>query len=522
MKKLYNNFLLPFFILFIIFSPKLKAERVFVDRGDLAAVSTGHPLATKAAVKILKQGGNAIDAAVAAAFMLGVVDFTNSGLGGDGFALVHLENGTIISFDASSKKPENFGQNKSNIGLPTQVKLLFRLLKTFGSLNATKVLTPAIKQCNEGFKVTGYLNNVIKKKLLRIKNKAAMDFLAPDGYALPAGTIFKQPVLGRTLQKLAQDYGYSFYHGKMAEKMVEDMQNLGSSISLNDLSKYNCRISKPVKLNWQNFSLYGTPPPSCSIVAMKLAVDLLDSKLELFPRTPADLLKIAIKGRKLIEFKYRQLASFVQQPYEFCKNFDQVKHKIEPSSPADANTQTTHLCVWDNNGLAVSMTLTLGSHCGTGELSPSGFFYNNETRNYTKLVAKYPHNYPQKFGPISAKAPLMIKKDGKLHSIMGGAGSNRIIFNIGLTAARIIKRPESLNRVLKLPRFFLDYRQCLQLEWSKNISFTRNCLNSWKNSKIRESGSDYFGLVTLLSKINDIYNSAADFRRDGDCRSISK
>lgn len=522
MNKIYKKFSLLFLFSFLFFSAPVKAQRVFVDRGNLAAVSSGHQLANKAATDILKQGGNAVDAAVAAAFTLGVVDFTNSGIGGDGFALVHLQNGSIISIDASSKKPENFAQNHSNIGLPTQPKLLFRMLKTFGSLSAREVLAPAIKICHEGFKITGYLNNVIKKKLLKLKHQPAIDFLTPQGYALPAGTILKQPALGKTLQQLASDYGYSFYRGKMARKMAEHMQKLGSSFNTQDFSLYSCRIGKPISLSWQNFQIYGTPPPSCSIVAMKLAVDLLDSGLDLFPKTPADLLKAAIKGRKLIEFKYQQLANFVKQPYEFCKKFEMVKKQIEPSSPIDADSNTTHLCVWDNDGMAVSMTLTLGSHCGTGELSPYGFFYNNETRNYTKLIAKYPQDYPEDVGPISAKAPIMIKKAGKLYSIMGGAGSNRIIFNVGLTAARMIKHPESINRVLQLPRFFLDYKQCLQLEWSKNSAFTNDCRNSWKNSKIRVSGSDYFGLVSLLAKFGNVFNSAADFRRDGDCRSISK
>ena len=518
-----NKFLILLSVsLFLLsFYSQASAQRLFFDQGDFAAVSTGHPLATEAAINILRQGGNAVDAAVAAAFMLGVVDFTNSGIGGDGFALVHLENGSIISFDASSKKPENFAQNNSNIGLPTQVKLLFRLLKSFGTLSAKTVLAPAIKKCNEGFKITGYLNNVIKKKLLQLDHKPAVEFLAPRGLALPAGTILKQPALGKTLQKLASDYGDSFYHGEMALKMSQQMQELGSSYSVKDFGRYRCRISKPVNLGWQNYQIYGTPPPSCSIVAMKLALELLKSEANLFPSTPTELLQIAIEGRRLIEFKYRQLANFVKQPYEFCKQFDKVKTRLEPSMPGEAETNTTHLCVWDNNGMAVSMTLTLGSHCGTGEFSPLGFFYNNETRNYKKLIANYPPNYPSEYGPISAKAPIMIKRDSKLHTILGGAGSNRIIFNVGLTAARIMKHPECLNTVLELPRFFLDYRHCLHLEWSKNTEFNKNCLKSWKNSKIRESGSDYFGLVTLLSKINKLYKSAADFRRDGDCRSIS-
>ncbi|MEW6711979.1 MAG: gamma-glutamyltransferase, partial [Candidatus Riflebacteria bacterium] len=171
---------------------------------------------------------------------------------------------------------------------------------------------------------------------------------------------------------------------------------------------------------------------------------------------------------------------------------------------------------------AVSMTLTLGSHCGSGHLSPLGFFYNNEMRNYKEVVARYPDDYPKKAGPISSKAPIMLKKNGQLVFIAGGAGSDRIIANVGLLCARFIANPEKTINSIDDPRYFLDYKDCLNYEWSPAIASNDFFKLNFDNSKLRESGDDFFGLVAAISKEQSAFTAAGDFRRDGHCRAIKK
>jgi gamma-glutamyltranspeptidase/glutathione hydrolase len=508
-----------FFLLLLAGSCEAK-QRVFNATGAFGAVSCGHPLATKAAARILENGGNAVDAAVAAAFMLGVVDFTNSGPGGDAFALVHFPNGKIMAYDASIRRPASREKNKSFIGLPTEPELLLKLLQQFGSRSAVEVLAPAIKTCIDGFKVSSYLNRVISAKLPSLQDRAAIDFLAPDGYAIPAGAILKQPLLAQTLQNLARDLGNSFYRGEDAMRMVAHMQSLGSTYSPGDLKEYSSSLRIPIRRDWQNFELYGNLPPSSSIAAMNLALSLADSNLDLFSQSVDTIESVSLIARKIIDHKYNFLSTCLKFPQTF---FDATEKalKMDISEQArEDDSQTTHLCVWDKNGMAVSMTLTLGSHCGTGELSPLGFFYNNEMRNYTPLVASYPADYPENAGPISSKAPLMIKRDGELAAILGGAGSDRIIFNVGLNAARIMRNSRAVMSSALKSRYFLDYLNVMNLEWNPDSSFKTAAEKKFKKLKWRESGADYFGLISMILKQDSMFHAIGDYHRDGDCQTI--
>lgn len=511
--------LLPLFL--ILTGPCPAKSRQFKASGRFGAVSTGHPLATKAAVRILENGGNAVDAAVAAAFMLGVVDFTNSGPGGDAFALIHLPNGKILAFDASIRRPASKEKNRSFIGLPTEPELLIRMLQQFGSRNAVEILAPAIKTCQDGFKVSSYLSRVISAKLPTVQDQAAIEFLAPDGYALPAGSVLKQPVLAQTLQNLARDLGESFYRGEDAAILAKHMQSLGSTYGLKDLKEYSSSLRVPIRFEWENFELYGNPPPSSSIVAMKLAQLLADSNQNLFSQKVDTLEFVSETAKKIIDHKYNYLSMYLNCPEKFYseQNLNLTENSFKDKS-LDDDSQTTHLCVWDKSDMAVSMTLTLGSHCGTGELSPLGFFYNNEMRNFTSLVASYPANYPENAGPISSKAPLMIKKEGKLAAILGGAGSDRIIFNVGLNTARILQNSRLAIDSAVQPRYFLDYQNTMNLEWNPDSKFKEAAEKKFKKLKWRESGADYFGLISMILKQEKVFHALGDYHRDGDCQAL--
>ena len=500
----------------------LKNTRNFHSEGRYGAVSTGHPLATKAAIKILKNGGNAVDAAICAGFVLGVVDFTNSGLGGDAFALIHLPNGQTFAWDASSPKPKAYSNNKSHIGLPTVPNLFHKLLKVYGSKSRVELLKPAIRAAQKGFKVTAYLENVVKKKLLKLNDSNAISFLTPQNLPLLAGQVFRQPQLAQTLILLSQNGLQSFYSNPLSELLLKDMQARGSSYTQSDFARFSPRPSLPYKMELDNFTLLGNNLPSSSIVSMTIIKYLLANRLNLFPADFAGLKKLLTPIRQILEYKYSELSNYVQNPHEFILKCltSLEKQKTKPLTKLPDTTNTTHLCVWDKNGMIVSMTLTLGSHCGTGELSPLGFFYNNEMKNFTPLVAKYPPNYSQKLGPISSKSPLIVLKNNKPYLTIGGAGSNRIISNVAITTARLLTSEKKIQKSVNSPRFFLNYKNILQTEWTPNTKFLKKLITKADNVKIRPLGDDYFGLVTGIIKPKDKLIAFADFRRDGACLAI--
>ncbi len=494
-------------------------DRQFSATGA-GAVSCGHPLAAAAAMQILNNGGNAVDAAVAAGFMLGVVDFTNSGIGGDGFALIRTPEGRVTAFDGSTRRPglKKTPGNRNYIGLPTVPELLLKLLRLYGRKPAAEVMAPAVFTCIKGFKLSAYLEKVIEKKLLSSRDPQLISFLAPAGYPVRAGQIFKQPRLAGTLLRMAADGGQSFYRGDDAMKTVADMQKRGSLYQLEDFTRYRSLPLSPLRYDYHGFSIYGTPPPSCSIVSIKLAFDFLKLNSSLFPDNAEEMLSLARTGQRVISAKYQGIAACISEPDRFfalADSGDEAAADVDVSIP---ETNTTHLCVWDKDGMIVSMTLTLGNHFGTGELAPGGFFYNNGLRNYSGEVAAYPENYPENAGPVSAKSPLIVCRNGQPWLVIGGAGADRIIFNTAMTLARVLKNND-LERSIAAPRFYLDYRNHLTLEWQPDIRLLETAGRLSENCEIKAGCDDFFGLISAIQKKKDgSLLTAADQRRDGSCQ----
>ncbi len=509
--------LIPLFALSVSASEPIS-DRQFAAIGSGGAVSCGHPLAAAAAARILQAGGNAVDAAVAAGFMLGVVDFSNSGIGGDGFALVCTPAGRVSAFDGSTRWPGLQKQTDpaSFIGLPTVPEMLLKMQRLYGKKPAQEVMAPAVYTCIKGFRASAYLEKVVEKKLLSTRDPVTISFLAPEGYPLRAGQLFYQPRLARTLMQLAADNGESFYRGSDASQIVADMQRRGSLYQLQDFARYRSAMVMPLRYDYGEFSIYGCPPPSCSLVTIKLALQLLASGHNLFPLSGIDLVGIARLGQKFISTKFDSLAACLKTPEKFDGFVSQYKPQTAKAGSKVADSNTTHLCVWDKNGMAVSITLTLGNHFGTGELAPGGFFYNNGLRNYTGQVASYPEDYPDDAGPVSSKSPVIVTRKGRPWLALGGAGADRIIFNTALALARLL-RGNTPAECVSAPRFYLDYQNRLTLEWQPKSELLAEAGKLVENSEIKAGCDDFFGLVSIIRNENGSLSTAADQRRDGSC-----
>ncbi|NLM17870.1 MAG: hypothetical protein GX221_09155 [Candidatus Riflebacteria bacterium] len=509
----FNYFIAFLFLLPLFFPSQISgSERTFYAIGEKYAVSSGHTLATKTAAEILRKGGNAIDAAVSAAFVLGVVDFSNSGIGGDGFALVsqHIYGkNRIFAYDGSITRPS--APNTSYAGLPALPALLLQMLKNHGTMPYSEILKPAINYAEEGFKVTPYLETVALKTIPKIKDKKALSLLT--GSNLKAGEIFKQPILATTLKEMASDSNKSFYSGQTAKAILEDLKIKGSGYRFTDFVRYNPKLTLPLRVEYENFDIFGTLPPSSSLIAIKLGTALDASGLDLSDDSPYNSFLLAKFSRPFLEERYSSLAFYAHNPYEL---FQLIPDNCNPANSekilAEASN-TTHICVWDSFGNAVSMTLTLGSHFGTQELSPCGFFYNNELKNYTKAVADYPDDYSKKLGPISSKSPIIVLKNRQLFAALGGAGSDRIIQNTGLLLGQLLSNQTDKNMLSRL-RFFMDHKQILHLESNPEGI---EPLIDYPKINHRNYGEDYFGLECLILKDSNIRQLKAfgDFRRDG-------
>ena len=518
--KRYNYIKYTFTLFFFFLCLGSYAERIYYAEGTNGAVSCGHHLASKASIEILKKGGNAVDAAVTAAFTLAVVEPSNSGLGGEGFALICNSQGQAIAIDGSTRRPQNDIKNeyKCQISLPAIPEMLIKIHRLYGKLPLRTLLKPAIELSEKGFRVSSYLADTIIQNRKRLVDSQAKALLFPNNKPLKAGEILKQPSLSKTLKQLATDEGLSFYYGNQASQIIKDMNSRGSSYTKLDFMSYKSRFCKPVKANYKNYSLLGHPLPSSSAITLGLALYLLESGIELNPHNASEAIELTEAYRNFIEFKHLKSAQYYSQSQNilastkmFCSDNSKFLHESNDSN-------TTHLCVWDKNNLVVSMTLTLGNHFGTGELSPGGFFYANSLRTFSNTIVKYPGNYPSKAGSITSKSPIIVTKNQKPFLALGGAGADRIITNTATVLANCLS-DKNLYQAIQSPRYFRDYNNNVIVELDSDNKTFRFPDSASITFKVKPNFHDYFGLIGIIQKEKNLLKTVGDKRRDGSCLS---
>jgi len=510
------------FLLFLaVLAQSVSADaRDLISTGRFGAVSTGHERATEAALQMLERGGNAVDAAVAAGFMLAVVDPSNSGLGGDGFALLRIPGAGYEAWDASIRCPADPSSGTSDIGMPTEPALLLHMLEKYGTRSPAEVLAPAITAARSGFPVTSYLERRIDDKIQTLKDVEAVKIFAPTGRPLRTGELLCQPLLADTLMKLSESGASSFSSGPLAANLIDDMKRRGSSYTLDDILSFNVRISSPVAVSIGSYTLIGPPPPCSSVAVMAALRAVFDHERRLGQRLSLDNRLIILD--RLFSRITSSLARSIQSPRRFlldaagplARPFGTTDEPSFAEQAAEPSGETTHLVTWDRNGMIVSMTLTLGTHFGTGDFSPLGFFYNNELANIRHRYFNYPKDYPKDAGPLSTKSPFIILNGTSPVLAIGGAGAGRIVSNLFLILDSILHNEKSLPDAVQSPRIHVEGKKELQVEWSP-LKSALSTQDTWKQSCTKPAGADYFGLISAIGAASGTLTAVGDYRRDG-------
>lgn len=516
------RYILYFLVLFSA-SAEVVSARDFLSVGRHGAVSTGHELATRAALEMLARGGNAVDAAVAAGFMLAVVEPSNSGIGGDGFAVLKRADGKYEAWDASIRRPAA-GLGRSAIGIPTEPALLLRLLEKHGTMPAADVLAPAISAARDGFPVSSYLERRIDEKIQYFHDAEAIATFAPSGRPLRAGETLKQPLLAETLVRLAANNPAELYSGALSSILIADLSSRKSSYTAHDISSYEPRISRPIAVSVGSYTLIGPPPPCASIAVMTGIREIFEQERASGTRISLD--KRLLLLEHLLRTMTNSLANSIRSPRRFLQDAGGVPAPVAPeagtsqaASAAETSGETTHLVTWDASGMIVSMTLTLGTHFGTCDYSPLGFFYNSELANFGSSYFRYPRAYPNDAGPISTKSPLIILHGSKPIIAIGGAGAGRIISNLVLIIDALLHGEKTLYEAVMAPRFHISNHRLLQIEWSpENQALSSS--SSFVPPTVKPAGSDFFGLVSAVGIASSGFIAVGDYRRDGSAGAI--
>ncbi|NRD31562.1 MULTISPECIES: gamma-glutamyltransferase [unclassified Shewanella] len=456
-----------------IFSQMATAQPVWAKHGMVASQET---LASRTGVEILKQGGNAVDAAVAVAFSLAVTLPRAGNIGGGGFMLVHIakENKTIaIDYRemAPSKAKKNIFLDENGdaveklsrehglaVGVPGTVMGMSLALEKYGTMTLAQVTAPAIKMAQEGISITPDLAQSLaglKRRMAQWPTTAAI-FYKADGSDYQVDDILKQPELAHSLSLIAEKGTKGFYEGETATKLINAVKEAGGIMTLDDLKNYKVVEREPVRGEYRGYEVVSMPPPSSGgvhIIEMlnvlqQFPIDKLGHNTAQTIHLMAETMKYAYSDRS----EYLGDPDFYKVPVRALTSKDYAQkiasqiamNKATPSAeikpgklaPYESD-QTTHFSVVDKWGNAVSNTYTLNFSYGSGLVAKgTGILLNNEMDDFSAkpgvpngygLVGGDANSVEGNKRPLSSMSPTIVMKDGKPFLVTGSPGGSRII-----------------------------------------------------------------------------------------------
>lgn len=484
---------------FFVTASLIRAEAA----GGFAA--TVQPLATEAALDALRRGGNAVDAAAAAAFTLGVVDGHNSGIGGGCFILLRGPDGKLACFDGREVAPAKATRDmflrdgkvddklsKTGVlasGVPGAVAAWAAAVKQFGKLPLADALRAGIRHAREGFPIDAVYARKLKTTAadLALFPASKAIFLQPDGAPWPEGHVLVQSDLASTYEHLAREGADWFYRGKFAEETGAYMRANGGLLDAEDFARYRIVERQPLVTRYRDWQIVGVPPPSSGGVHVAQMLNILanlppqEPGSAPFARTVIEVMKLAFADRAhwlgdpaftdvprgLVSAEYgRALAKKVDP--------DRVTPVGAHSEPPDWQSDhfekhTTHLAVADNDGWWVSATATINTAFGSKVVVPgTGVLLNDEMDDFA-VAAGVPNHFGLVGGEANAVAPgkrplssmsptLVLDAEGEPVMSIGGAGGPTIISQVLLGLLYCLDHGMSPAEALALPRFHHQWR----------------------------------------------------------------
>jgi len=507
-----------------------RIQRVAASRQGM--VATAHFKATEAAADVLKDGGNAVDAAVTAAFALGVCESSASGLGGQTMTLLYLKDEKrTIALDGSSRAPHRVppGEFKKKellrghraATVPSTPAVLGYLLRTYGTVPLSRVLEPSIEMAKKGFRITELKHALIMRDIKYLRAGSASIFFLKNNKAYPRGAVFRQPVLAATLKRLAEEGIEDFYQGEIARRIHNDMKKNGGFIREDDLAQIPWPIErKPLACRFNGLRVHTFGEPG----AGRTLVELLNV-LEKFPvhkRNPdtprgavilSEIIRranIDRRDRPIDPYFYPQVQTKKMLTDEYASLVaKQIRSRIR------SHGDTTHLSVMDNRGNVVALTQSIERVFGSFEASPdTGFLYNNYMSAFSYEDITHPNYLRPAAVPWASVAPSIVFRGARPWLAIGSPGSERIASAIAQVIMRL--QYQSPYDAVAAPRLHCSVGGRVSLEASR----MRNDIPHWLEKHgfqvdLRDPYSFYLGCVQLVMSEKGEFVGVADPRRDG-------
>jgi gamma-glutamyltranspeptidase / glutathione hydrolase len=456
-----------------------------------AMVVSGSPIASEVGREILRQGGNAVDAAVAVGFALAVVHPEAGNIGGGGFMIIRSRDGSVLALDYRETAPAQAsrdtyraaGEDASvtghlSVGVPGAVAGLTEAHRRFGRLPFASVIGPAIQLANDGFVVDQYRSSSIGQDSARLALfPASRATFLPNGRPPIPGTTFNQPELGATLEAIRDRGAAGFYRGPVADLIVAEMHRGGGLITLQDLASYRAIWRDPVEIRYRGYTIYSMPPASSGGVTMGEILNIMEGfgTLPAFGSATlmhreAEAMRRAFTDRNTYlgdpGFVHNPVDRLLSKAYaaELRKQIGErasMTPRFEPSSPGGSST--THYSVIDADGNAVSSTTTLNNSYGSAvTVTGAGFLLNDEMDDFATSPGE-PNMYGLVQGEANAIAPgkrmlsamtpsIVLDPRKQLYLVVGTPGGPRIITMVYHVISNVIDHRMALADAVAAPR----------------------------------------------------------------------
>ena len=531
---------------------------LFATRSEVIAqngmVATSHPLASQIGIDILKEGGNAIDAAIAANAALGLMEPTGNGIGGDLFAIVWIEKEKkLYGLNASGRSPEDltlkyFIENNFKsipaygplpVSVPGCVDGWFELHNKFGKIKMRDILSPTIKYAEDGFPVTELVSYYMKnasdnfQDYPNFKETYFIDDSTPE-----KGQVFKNPDLANTLRNIVKNGKKGFYEGEIAQTIANFVQDQGGFLSYDDLKNHKSEWIEPVSTNYRGYDVWELPPNGQGIAALQILNLLEGYDIRSMGFGTADYIHHFVEAKKIAfadRAKYYADMDFNEIPVDYLisKEYADIRRKEINSDnsastvlPGDIeNGDTIYLTTADSEGNMVSLIQSNYRGMGSGMVPNDLGFMLQDRGELFSLDENHFNVYAPKKRPFHTIIPAFITKDGNpliSFGLMGGAmqpqGHAQIVINI-------IDFDMNLQEAGDAPRIRHQSNQQptggemtdggeVALEKGFNYKQIRELMK--KGHKVIYDLGSFGGYqAIMIDYINKVYYGASESRKDG-------
>ncbi|MGG0846422.1 gamma-glutamyltransferase [Peribacillus simplex] len=509
--KFLKSFILVTFSFFCMITPafaSVPGVDESMGRGATKGiVSVSHPLAAEAGIKILKQGGNAVDAAAAIQLSLNVVEPMMSGIGGGGFIMIYnKKENKITMIDSREMAPQNvtpelfldekgkpipFSKRHTSgkaVAVPGTLKGMETALDKYGTLKLSQVMGPAIKQAENGVKVNWATAQYIGENVKKLENnQAAANVFVPNGKPLEEGDTLVQPDLAKTLKLIKKQGSNVFYKGEIGDALTKEVQKREGTMTTEDLENYVVKEREPIRSEYRGFEVVGAASPSSGSLTVQQILELMEGfDVQKMGANSPEYLHYLTEAMHLAfadRAAYMADEDFYDVPTKGLLDEDYIKERrklINPNrSTADVKAgdpwkyegkeptsmekvkeektpigQTTHFSVMDKWGNMVAYTTTIEQVFGSGIMVPDyGFMLNNEMTDFDATPGGVNQVEPRK-RPRSSMSPTFVLKDGNPFMAIGSPGGATIIASVSETIMNVLDHQMLIQDAILAPRVY--------------------------------------------------------------------